>query len=464
MSFLSSSLSKKLWIFVTTTIIITIGCSFLLSNYLYEKMYVENVRSGLLEEGNRLAAEYEGGALSSDLIEKVEWYNTKNESEVFIVSNPKELSACLPYEIDYDTIVGPQEREQLLNGQSVERTGYEERFDRDVMAVIVPLNDSNRLEGIIYLYVPLAKITELTNEISIIGLVAGVLFVILSIIVGTIFVRKITKPLEIMREAAERVKEGDYSVRVPIFSKDEVGQLGHAFNLMSVSIQEEDEKKKEFLADVSHELRTPISYVKGYSEALLVGMVKSSKEKERYLQIIHREANRMERLVGDLLDLSRLDSEDFRLELRPIPLAQLVEDCLQKYLPKLQEKGLGISWELDPDIIVYADEDRIEQVIQNIIDNSINYTERGSIKVLLFKHENGCILSINDTGVGIPKEDLPKVTQRFFRVNKARTRSDGGTGLGLAISNKLIHLHGGEITIESTFGKGTTISIILPII
>jgi signal transduction histidine kinase len=464
MSFISSSLSKKLWIFVTTTIIITIGCSFLLSNYLYEKMYVENVRSGLLEEGNRLAAEYEGGPLSSDLIDKVEWYNTKNESEVFIVSNPKELSACLPYEIDYDTIVGPQEREQLLNGQSVERTGYEERFDRDVMAVIVPLNDSNRLEGIIYLYVPLAKITELTNEISIIGLVAGVLFVILSIIVGTIFVRKITKPLEIMREAAERVKEGDYSVRVPIFSKDEVGQLGHAFNLMSVSIQEEDEKKKEFLADVSHELRTPISYVKGYSEALLVGMVKSSKEKERYLQIIHREANRMERLVGDLLDLSRLDSEDFRLELRPIPLAQLVEDCLQKYLPKLQEKGLGISWELDPDIIVYADEDRIEQVIQNIVDNSINYTEQGSIKVLLFKHENGCILSINDTGVGIPKEDLPKVTQRFFRVNKARTRSDGGTGLGLAISNKLIHLHGGGITIDSTFGKGTTISIILPII
>jgi signal transduction histidine kinase len=464
MSFLPSTLSKKLWIFVTTTIIITIGCSFLLSNYLYEKMYVENVRRGLLEEGNRLAVEYEGGPLSSDLIEKIEWYNTKNESEVFIVSNPKELSACLPYEIDYDTIIGPEEREQLLNGQSVERTGYEERFDRDVMAVIVPLNDSNRLEGIIYLYVPLAKITELTNDFSIIGLVAGVLFVILSIIIGTIFVRKITKPLEIMREAAERVKEGDYSVRVPIFSKDEIGQLGHAFNLMSVSIQKEDEKKKEFLADVSHELRTPISYVKGYSEALLVGMVKSSKEKERYLQIIHREANRMERLVGDLLDLSRLDSEDFRLELRPLPLAQLVEDCLQKYMPKLQEKGLGISWELDPDIIVYADEDRIEQVVQNIVDNSINYTERGSIKVLLSKYENGCILSVNDTGVGIPEEDLQKVTQRFFRVNKARTRSDGGTGLGLAISNKLIHLHGGEITVESTFGKGTTISIILPII
>lgn len=463
MSFLPNTLSQKLWIFVTTTIIVTIGCSFLLSNYFYEKLYVENVRRSLLEEGNRLSAEYEGGPLSSDLIEKVEWYNTKNESEVFIVSNPKELSACLPYEIDYDSIIGPEERELLLNGHSVEKTGYEERFDRDVMAVIVPLNDSNRLEGIIYLYVPLAKITELTNDFSIFGLVAGVLFVILSIIVGTIFVRKITKPLEIMREAAEKVTAGDYSVRVPIFSKDEIGQLGNAFNLMSVSIQKEDEKKKEFLADVSHELRTPISYVKGYSEAILMGMVKSSTDQERYLQIIHREANRMERLVGDLLDLSRLDSEDFRLELRPLALAQLVEDCLQKYMPRLQEKGLNIIWKLDPDIIVDADEDRFEQVIQNIVDNSIHYTEEGSITVLLSKHEKGCILSIKDTGVGIPKEDLQKVTQRFFRVNKARTRSDGGTGLGLAISNKLIHLHGGEITIESTFEKGTTISIILPI-
>jgi len=463
MQFLPNTLSKKLWIFVTTTIIITIGFSFLLSNYFYEKLYVENVRRGLLEEGTRLSAEYEGGPLSSELIEKVEWYNTKNESEVFIVSNPKELSACLPYEIDYDTIIGPEERDQLLSGKSVEKMGYEERFDRDVMAVIVPLTDSNRLEGIIYLYVPLAKISELTNDFSVIGLVVGLLFVIMSVYIGTIFVKKITKPLEIMKNAAEKVTAGDYSARVPVFSKDEIGQLGTAFNLMSVSIQKEDERKKEFLEDVSHELRTPISYVKGYSEALKTGLVKTSQEQKRYLALIHREASRMERLVGDLLDLSRFDSEDFRLELRPLPLAQLVEDCLEKYSPTLQQKGLLLNSDLDPDIIVNADEGRIEQVIQNIVDNAINYTEQGRINVLLVKHEKGCILSIKDTGIGIPREDIQRVTQRFFRVNKARTRSDGGTGLGLAISNKLIQLHGGTLEIESDLGEGTCISIVLPV-
>jgi len=464
MKFLPNTLSKKLWVFVTTTIIITIGFSFLLSHYFYEKLYVENVRRGLLEEGTKLSTEYEGGPLSSELIEKVEWYNTKNESEVFIVSNPRELSACLPFEIDYDSIIGPEERDQLLNGQSVEKMGYEERFDRDVMAVIVPLIDSNRLEGIIYLYVPLAKISELTNDFSLIGLVVGVLFVILAVYVGTIFVKKMTKPLEIMKQAAEKVTAGDYSARVPVFSKDEIGQLGTAFNLMSVSIQKEDERKKEFLEDVSHELRTPISYVKGYSEALKAGLAKTSQEQERYLALIHREAKRMERLVGDLLDLSRLDAEDFRLEMCPLPLAQLVEDCLEKYRPSLQQKGLLLNTELDPDIIVNADEGRIEQVIQNIVDNAINYTERGRITVLLSKHEKGCILSIKDTGIGIPMEDIQRVTQRFFRVNKARTRSDGGTGLGLAISNKLIKLHGGELEIKSNLGKGTCISIILPVI
>jgi len=464
MNILPNTLSKKLWVFVTTTIIITIGFSFLLSNYFYEKLYVENVRKGLLEEGTKLSADYEGGPLSSELIEKVEWYNTKNESEVFIVSNPRELSACLPYEIDYDSIIGPDERDQLLNGQSVEKMGYEERFDRDVMAVIVPLIDSNRLEGIIYLYVPLARISELTNDFSIIGLVVGLLFVVMSVYIGTIFVKKMTKPLEMMKKAAEKVTAGDYSARVPVFSKDEIGQLGTAFNLMSVSIQKEDERKKEFLEDVSHELRTPISYVKGYSEALKAGLVKTSKDQERYLSLIHREASRMERLVGDLLDLSRFDSEDFQLKMGPLPLAQLIEDCLEKYSPTLQQKGLYLNAELDPDIIVIADEGRIEQVIQNIVNNAINYTEQGGITVRLSKHERGCILSIKDTGIGIPREDIQRVTQRFFRVNKARTRSDGGTGLGLAISNKLIQLHGGELEIDSDLGEGTCISIILPVI
>lgn len=461
---ISPSLTLKIWITIAASILITVVFSFILSNLFYQKLYVENVENALLAEGNRLALDYEGGPLSEEMKKRVEWYNSKNESEVFVVSNPRELSACLPFEIDYETLIQPQEREQLLNGIAIKKTGYEERFDREVMAVIIPLLDQKRLEGIVYLYVPLAKISELTKDFTYLWYIAGILFMVISFYIGTILVRKLTKPLKQMTDAANRVSQGDYSVRVLIHSADEVGQLGTAFNHMSSSIQREDEKRKQFLANVSHELRTPLSYVKGYSEALLSGIAKSQEDKEKYLSIIARESKRMDRLVGDLLELSRLEADEFKLEKIPLPFAQLVEDSTQKYKYTTNKKGLKLYYDLDPDIIILGDEGRIEQVIQNIMDNALRYTEKGGISIILKKHRDGCSLSIEDTGTGIPKEDLVHITDRFYRVNKARTRANGGTGLGLAISKKIINLHGGSLNIESDWGTGTKVEIILPVV
>lgn len=458
-----SSLVKKLWLTITGTILITILYSYFLSYLFYEKLYVNNVKQSLLAEGNRLAAEYKGGPLTDELKNRIDWYNSKSETEVLVVSNPRELSACLPFDIDYKTLISEEERNLLLKGKPVQKMGYEARFDRQIMAVIIPLLDHERLEGIIYLYLPLAKISELTDDFAYLWIIGGVLFVIISIFIGTKWIGRLTKPLEEMKIAAMRVSLGDYSQRVQIHSHDEIGELGNAFNQMSAAIQKEDERKKDFLANVSHELRTPISYVKGYSDAIITGIIKEE-EQMKYLQLIHREAGRMERLVGDLLDLAKLDTDEYQLIKMPLPLAQLIEDSLQKYIPTFKEKGLNLTLDLDEEIIINGDEGRIEQILQNIIDNSIRYTKNGGIVVKLQKHPKGCCLQVEDTGMGIPADDVKKLTQRFYRVNKARTRSDGGTGLGLAIVEKLIHLHNGEITIQSTVGKGTTVSIVFPTI
>lgn len=457
------TLTKKLWLTITATILITVVFSYTLSNLFYEKLYVENVEKSLLKEGRLLATDYDGGALSDDLREKVEWYNTKSESEVFVVSNPRELSACLPFDIDYQTLIGPEEREELLQGNPIKKMGYEQRFDRKIMAVIIPLLDQNGLEGIIYLYIPLAKISELTKDFTYLWLIAALLFITVSTYIGTIIVQKLTKPLKEMKMAAERVSKGDYSIRVKKHSNDEVGQLAIAFNQMSESIQKEDERKKEFIANVSHELRTPISYIKGYSEALLTGLAKSSEDQQKYLQLIYREAGRMTHLVGDLLDLTKLDTEEYKLVKMPLPLAQLIEDATQKYILILKEKGIDLSFDLDPDIIINGDEGRMEQVLQNVMDNAIKYTEIGQIVIKLKKDPRGCLISIQDTGIGIPKEDLKNITQRFYRVNKGRTRTDGGSGLGLAITEKIINLHGGSLTIESESNKGTLVKMIFPV-
>ena len=465
MTSFSDSLFKKLWLTVTGTILITILYSFLLSYIFYEKLYVDIVEKSLVEEGNRLATDYSGGPLTEELKLRVEWYNDKSESEVFLVSNPKELSACLPYAIDYETLIGKEERDQLLKGEPVLKSGFEERFDRKILAVAIPLLDKSRLEGIIYLYVPLAKISELTVDFSFLWLAGGVAFIIIAAFLGFKMLQRLTRPIYAMKEAAEKVSKGDYSVRVEIQSNDEIGELANSFNYMSESIQKEDEKKRDFLADVSHELRTPISYIKGYSEALETGMIKNPEEQGKYLKLINREAGRMVKIVADLLDLSRLDADEYILYKNPFPLAQLIEDFILKYGPAMDEKNINLSLNLDPDIIINGDEGRLKQIFQNIIDNAIHYTENeGAISIRLSKHPYGCLLEFEDTGIGIPEEDIKKLTDRFYRVNKARSRADGGTGLGLAIVDKLVNLHNGKLEITSILGKGTNVKLYFPIV
>lgn len=457
------SLTLKMWLTLSLSILITIMFSFILSNLFFEKLYMRNVENNLLREGRILASEYTGGPLTDELKEKIEWYNTKTQSEVFVVRSPKELSACLPYDVDYESLITEREKKDLLSGKIVKKVDYQERFERNILAVIVPLLDDKKLEGIIYLYVPLARVSELTEDFSYMWLIAGILFLSISIYIGTHLVKKLTKPLLEIKAAANKVSQGDYSARVYSPTNDEIGQLATAFNQMASSLQKEDERMKEFIASVSHELRTPISYIKGYSEALLTGIVKSEEEKKKYLGLILRESERMNRLVGDLLDLSRLDMEDYQIIKTPLPLAQLIEDALQKYIIAAKEKNLYLRYDLDPEIIVEGDEGRIEQVLQNLMDNAFRYTEKGGITVTLKRHPYGCVMEIKDTGIGIPQEDLPHIKERFFRVNRARTRSDGGTGLGLAICDKIVRLHGGQIFIDSEYGKGTTVRVILPV-
>lgn len=463
MNVFTRSLATKLWITISVIIFITILYSHFLSFIFYEKLYVDNIEQTMLDEGNRLALEYRGGPLTDELRKRIEWYNTKSASEVFVVSNPRELSACLPFEIDYDTLIGEEERERLLKGRPVQKLGYEERFQRQIMAVIIPLLDKNQLEGIIYLYIPLTTINEFTQEFANFLLIGAILFFVIALFFGTKWINRLTQPLKEMKEAAVHVSEGDFSQRVHIHSNDEVGQLATAFNQMSESIQKEDERKREFIGDISHELRTPISYIKGYSNALMSNMVKEEKDREKYLELIHRESGRLESLVSDLLDLTKFESDGYQLTKTPLPIAQLIEDAMQKYFSTARSNKITIESHLDPELIVYGDEGKIEQIFQNIMDNAMTYTgPNGKIFIRLFEEDNKCYLTVSDTGTGISEADMEKITQRFYRVNKGRSRADGGTGLGLSIVDKLVKLHGGKLKIESEVGKGTRITVIFP--
>ena len=245
---------------------------------------------------------------------------------------------------------------------------------------------------------------------------------------------------------------------------DEIGKLSQAFNEMAAAIHKEDEAQKTFLATVSHELRTPISYVKGYSEAIQSGMIKKE-EQDETIGLLVREANRMERLTNELLQLARMTNEqEEEITVYPIPLAETLREVEQLLQPVATRKAITLEVTVDDTLIVIADEEKLKQITINLVENAVNYSSEGS-RVVLRAQQQGRFarIIIQDQGIGIPAEDLPHITERFYRVNKARSRSDGGSGLGLSIVDQLVKQLHATMTINSEVGKGTTILVDIPL-
>lgn len=460
-------LNQKLWLLVSSGVIFTVLVTYGLTQYLYGKLYVQNIESSLIYQGQRIADMYPRAGLTPAFRKEVERISQVSEAEIFVTENPRQLGACLPFEIEYDALITQEERSRLVAGQTVSKVGYEERFGRQIMAAIVPLLDGKRLEGIVYLYLPLASITEALSEVRYIILVCAFIFVLFSLYIVRHLVNRLTRPLRHMEQTAGKMARGNFSQRFAVTEGDEIGNLGQALNHMASALEQVDVQRREFLANVSHELRTPLSYIKGYSEAVIDGVVADLEEKERYLHLIHREAGRMERLVHDLLDLAQLEGSSYPLHVTPLPLGQLIEDAIDKFRPFLMEKGADLHVHIDPDVITWGDEDRLEQVVHNLCDNALRHlpNEGGLLRVSLHREEQAdqCILVIADNGCGIAPEELSRLGERFYRVDKARTRKHGGSGLGLSIVKQIVHLHEGTISIQSKVGEGTIVTVRLPL-
>lgn len=456
-------LSTKISLLIIAFLTCTVAFMYVFTDFLYERLYVQDSEQAMIEIGKKLQTGYQGGTVTDTYVEQVEAFNRFSNYEVFAVRNPKELSACVPFEIDYDALIGPEERKVLLEGESVTNIGYVERFDRQVISVVLPLADENRLEGILYLYYPLTKITEMANKEAVLLVIGAFVFIVLATIFVFQMLRRIMRPLHELKQAVQRMSDGDYSARVNVKTNDEIGQVAQAFNEMAQTIQQEDESQKAFLATVSHELRTPISYVKGYSESIVQGLVKGEQVDET-IRIIAREANRMERLTNDLLQVVRREG-DIKIDKMPLVYAEVLRECVQLIEQKARAKQISVNVQLDDGVIIEGDEEKLKQVFINIIENALRYSDQGSeVTVRLFEQHKQAVVEIEDKGIGISEEHLAKVTERFYRVNKARSRKDGGSGLGLSIALMLVKLHGGTLQIESEIHKGTIVRVTIPLL
>ena len=343
----------------------------------------------------------------------------------------------------------------------------------DYMDVAVPVTSGSAGPGyVVYIIDNKQTIQSQNAEIFSLIIEAVLIGFVISIVISLIISKTLLSPIQGMTKAAEAMADGDFSRKIRVESEDEIGLLATTFNDMAARIENmlEELKKaemlrREFVANVSHELRTPLTSIRTYAETMSDIQGIPQETEEEFLRVIINESDRMTKIVQDLLELSRFDSGNTTLIMETFSIEKSLRDVYTAIALEARKHGHSLNLELEWKIpMIKGDRARIEQVLMNIITNALKYTpDGGKIDIYGGSSNSNVWVRIDDTGIGIPKEDLTRIFDRFYRVDKARTRESGGTGLGLSIAKEIVTKHGGSITIESNLGEGTSVMITLPI-
>ena len=353
-------------------------------------------------------------------------------------------------------------------GQSTRRS---KTLTRDMKYVAVRIDEGDNIRGVVRFAVPLSEVQIEMRLIYRIVLLAACVAVVLALIVAYFVSKSITAPITEMTETAQRIAQGDFSRKARVRRSDELGQLAQALNTMSEELQQKlenlrkmDRMRTDFVANVSHELKTPLTLIRGYIETLQDKALGDPEKAPRFVAIIKDHAERLGNIIDDLLSLSELELSKDSLHRTTFDLKQLVDDVKLGFGHALDVKSQTLSVKAQgDDFDILGDHEKIEQIFVNLIDNAIKYTpDNGRVTVSLTAQADHIRAAVADNGIGIPKKDVERVFERFYRVDKARSRQVGGTGLGLGIAKHIVLAHNGEIDIDSRLDEGTTISISLP--
>jgi len=293
---------------------------------------------------------------------------------------------------------------------------------------------------------------------------------VLAFIVGWILTRRIVKPLEKLRLGSQMVAAGNFKQRVPVTGDDEIGQVAYSFNLMTEQLQQVEKRRSELLADVAHELKTPLASIQGHIEALRDNLPRAKADPQAIYDIVLEDVSELDRMVGSLRTWLNAQGLLEKLEIKPQPLAEELPAILERFKPRAEEAQVQLELQLDPQAQeVLADHNALRHILSNLVDNALRYTPKGG-KIRLMgwlgegnnKVANRVTLAVSDTGCGIASEHWPHLFERFYRVDKSRSRDTGGTGLGLSLVKDLVEAQGGRVWLYSQVGQGTTFFISLP--
>jgi signal transduction histidine kinase len=331
---------------------------------------------------------------------------------------------------------------------------------RRFLAVSSPLRLAPRESylGAIVVAKPTAELRDRWQTLIERLLLAGLVGIAVSAALAWYLSRRITKPVEALAEAANKIADGQYDIDVPrVSSRDEIGHLSARFGEMAARLQEAEELERNFLMTVSHELRTPLTAIRGHVEALREGVARDEASRSESLGVIAAEAARLERLVGDVLDLAKLDTRRFTLRREEVDMGRLLENAYSTFAEEARRRRIDYRQVIEARPVIVADGDRVLQIISNLLSNAFRWTPDGGRVELALGQENGTIsVAVQDSGPGIPKDDVDRIFRPFW------SRDGLGTGLGLAIARELATAHGGHILLESEPGRGARFQLVLP--
>lgn len=462
-------LRKRVIKYYFIMIIITVALFEGLFMFYLQNYYYNSAKQSLISQANYTIDIYDGVGMEStsfedkisNIFEKGKVNSNTNFSIEFIDKNKNlildKYGIKTNKKYEYEDVNKALKGSSNLTPYTYNTVGTKEH----IMSISIPLKVNNQIEGVVRYSLSLKKIDSTIIKLVFFFIIAGIIILIIALLLSLRFAESLIKPLKNLKQFANELAQGNYNIKLKKeqLYNDEIADLVRTFEHMAVEIDKSRKLKEEFISSVSHELRTPLTSIKGWSETLSYEGI-GKEELDLGLGIIQDETERMISLVEDLLDFSRLSSDRIRLQIDMLDVTKLAKGVVAQLAVKANEKNITLLTEFKTEEIfpIQGDKNRLRQVLINLVQNAIKFTaEGGYVVVIVSQGEEFTTFTVTDNGVGIKKENLTKVLDKFFQEDYNKS----GSGLGLAISNEIVKLHGGKMIIESEKGIGTTITFTL---
>lgn len=437
-------------------------------NMTTEQLTREKANS-LYSEATLIADTYASGLYTNDAsLESVktqlDMLSVYLDSTIWIInpSGRMVLSTSLPLNVD-DVIMIESFDPTITAGSYYNVGNFFDSFDEDMLNVIAPITSEYKVKGYVVIHYPMTSIVKSCNNLLTISYITLGILLLLSLIILLFFTEIVYIPLRKITYATEQYASGNMHYEFQVDSDDEIGYLAACLNYMASEIARSEDDQKKFVANISHDFRSPLTSIRGYLEAMLDGTIPPELH-EKYLQIVLNETDRLTKLTNSLLTLNNLNTKGMLLDKTDFDINQVIRNTAASFEGTCRKKTIAIELVLTGDVMyVNADMGKIQQVLYNLLDNAIKFSHHDSvIRIETSEKKHKLFVSVKDSGIGIPKDDLKLIWERFYKSDLSRGKDKKGTGLGLSIVKEIIASHGEHINVISTEGVGTEFIFSLP--